>query len=146
MGILDALLKNPQMIGNVAEFASSNPQLAKAAMSLLSSGDSSVGGSGGIAGLLGSLQSSGLGDIVESWLGSGDNKAINPDQIKSALGSDTLSQFARKAGIDSENDASTILAGLLPGVVDKLSPDGKLPDAGGLDDLLGGLMGALGKR
>lgn len=56
-----------------------------------------------------------------------------------------LEQFASKAGIGSCNDASTVLAGLLPGLVDKLSPDGKLPDAGGLDGLIGGLLGSLGK-
>lgn len=144
MGILDSLLKNPEVLGNVADFVSSNPQLAKAAMSLFSSSDASVGGAGGIGGLLESLQAEGLGDIVQSWLGGGDNKAISPDQVRSALGPDTLAQFAEKAGIGADSEASTVLAGLLPTLVDKLSPEGKLPDGGGLDDMLGGLMGALG--
>lgn len=145
MGILDALLKKPQMIANVAEFASQNPDLAKAAMSLLSSRDTSVGGSDGLAGIIGALKTNGLDDIVSSWLGSGANKAINPDQVKTALGNDTLKQFAQKAGIGSADDASTVLAGILPGIVDKLSPNGRLPDAKGLDGLIGGLLGSLGK-
>jgi uncharacterized protein YidB (DUF937 family) len=145
MGILDTLIKNPQMISNIASFASENPQLAKAAMSLFSDTDGSVGGSAGIAGLIDKLQGQGLGDIVSSWIGNSDNKAITPDQVKSALGSDAVSEFASKAGISSQNDASTVLAGLLPGLVDQLSPDGKLPDGSGLQGMLGGILGALNR-
>jgi uncharacterized protein YidB (DUF937 family) len=58
------------------------------------------------------------------------------------LGDDQISAFAEKAGV-SGSEASTLLAGLLPQIVDKLSPEGQLPDAGGLDSMLGGLMGAL---
>jgi uncharacterized protein YidB (DUF937 family) len=145
MGILDALMKNPEMIGNVAKFASENPEIAKAAMSLLSSGEGTVGGSGGLAGVVGALQSNGLGDAVASWLGSEDNKAVSPQKIESALGSDTLASFADKAGV-SGSEASTLLAGMLPQLVDKLSPDGKLPDSGGLENMLGGLLGSLGNQ
>ena len=70
MGMLDAFLKNPKMIGDVAKFAKDNPQVAKAAMGLLSSS----GGSGGLGGVLGALQSKGLGDLVSSWVGTGANK------------------------------------------------------------------------
>ena len=142
MGILDALIKNPQMIGDVAKFASDNPQVAKAALSFLSSGSGSGGGLGRV---VGALQSGGLGDAVSSWLGSGDNVAVAPEQLKSALGDDNISKFAEQAGV-SGSEASAVLAGLLPQIVDKLSPDGQLPDSGGLDSLLGGLMGALGKN
>lgn len=142
MGILDALTKNPDLLASVGDFASANPDIAKAAMSLFSTSDTSVGGSGGLGGILGALQSSGLDDIVASWVGSGDNKAIEPAQLAGALDSDTLAQFAQKAGV-SGSEASTLLAGLLPSLVDKLTPDGRLPDAGGLDSMIGGLLGAL---
>lgn len=142
MGILDSLFKNPEMISNVTKFASENPKIAKAAMGFLSSGSGSGGGLGSI---LNDLQSGGLGDQVSSWLGSGDNKAVSPDKLTEALGSERVSQFAKEAGV-SGSEASTLLAGMLPGLVDKLSPDGKLPDAGGLDSLLSGLMGAVGKK
>jgi uncharacterized protein YidB (DUF937 family) len=134
--MLDTLMKNPQMIGDVAKFAKDNPQIAKAAMGLLSSS----GGSGGLGSVLGALQSKGMGDVVSSWIGTGANKAISPDQVKSALGSDQIAQFAKQAGV-SGNEASTTLAGLLPGLVDKLSPDGKLPDSQGLESMLGKLIG-----
>lgn len=139
MGIFDALLKNPEMIGDIAKFAGDNPEVAKAAMSFFSSGD---GSSGGLGNIVGALQSGGLGDTVSSWLGSGDNIAVAPKDLQAALGDDAISQFAEKAGV-SGGEASALLAGILPQVVDKLSPDGKLPDKGGLDSLLGGLIGSL---
>jgi len=139
MGILDALIKNPELIGDVAKFSADNPDIAKAAMSFLSS---SEGSGGGLGEIVGALQSAGLADTVSSWLGSGDNVAVGPEQLKSALGSDKIAQFAEQAGV-SGTEASAVLAGILPQIVDKLSPDGQLPDRGGLDSMLGGLMGAL---
>jgi uncharacterized protein YidB (DUF937 family) len=142
MGLLDSVLKNPDMVGNLARLAGDNPQLAEAAMSLLSSREGTPGGTAGLAGIVGALQGSGLDDIVSSWLGGGENKAISPQQVESALGSDTLGQFAKQAGIDS-GQASSLLAGLLPQAIDKLSPDGKLPDMSGIESQLGGLLGSL---
>lgn len=141
MGMLDALLKNPDMMGDVAKFAMENPEIAKAAMSFLSS---SEGSGGGLGDIVGSLQSGGLGDVVESWLGGGDNLAVAPEQLASALGPEKISSFADQAGI-SGSEAGALLAGLLPQVVDKLSPEGQLPDSGGLDSMLGGLMGSIAK-
>jgi uncharacterized protein YidB (DUF937 family) len=139
MGLLDALMKNPEMLGDVAKFAADNPEISKAAMSFFSSGG---GSGGGLDSIVGALQSGGLGDAVSSWLGSGDNKAVAPQDLQAALGDDTISQFARQAGV-SGSEASALLAGILPQVVDKLSPDGQLPDKGGLDSMLSGLMGSL---
>lgn len=139
MGMLDALLKNPQMIGDVAKFAKDNPELAKAAMSFLSSSGGSSGGSGGLAGVLGALQSGGLSDVVSSWVGTGANKSISPDQLQKALGSDRVQQFAKQAGV-SGAEASSALAAMLPGLVDKLSPGGKLPDTSGLEGMIGKLL------
>lgn len=142
MGMLDALMKNPQLIGDVAKFAADNPQIAKAAMSLLGSGRD---GNDGLADIVGSLRSGGLGDVVASWLGNGDNKAVAPQELRSALGDERIAKFADQAGI-SGTEASALLAGILPQLVDKLTPDGQLPDAGGLNSMLNGLMGALKNR
>jgi uncharacterized protein YidB (DUF937 family) len=144
MGILDSLMKNPQMLGDVAMFASDNPQIAKAAMSFLSSsGGGGATGSAGLGGVLSALQSGGLGDVVSSWVGTGANKAISPAQVRAALGSEKVSQFAKQAGVNP-SEASSALAAMLPQLVDKLSPDGKLPDAQGLDGLIGKLLGGRG--
>ena len=137
MGMLDALVKNPQMIGDVAKFASENPQIAKAAMSMLGSSES---GGAGLGRVLGALQSKGLGDVVSSWVSTGANKSISPEQVQSALGQEKISQFAQQAGV-SGTDASAALAGMLPGLVDKLTPDGKLPDAKGLESMIGQFLG-----
>lgn len=102
------------------------------------------GGQGGGAGLIGQLQSSGLGDQVQSWLGGGDNKPVAPEALEKAIGSDAVDKLAQQAGM-SHDEARDGLAQVLPQVVDKISPDGKLPDAGGLGDLLGGFLGG-GKK
>ncbi len=139
MGMLDAVLNNPEMLGDIAKFASENPEVTKAAMEFFSSGN---GSGSGLNDLVSSLQSGGLGDAVASWLGSGENASVAPEQLRSALGDDTISRFAEKAGV-SGSEASSLLASMLPQVVDKLSPDGQLPDADGLGNMLGGLLGKL---
>lgn len=83
--------------------------------------------SGGIGGLLQSFQEKGLGDTVSSWIGNGENLPISADQIQSVLGSDTVQNLASQFGI-SGDELSSMLSQHLPGLVDKLTPDGKLPD------------------
>jgi len=85
----------------------------------------------GLAGLLSQFQSKGLGDTVASWVGTGSNLPISKEQIGAVLGNDQVASIAKSLGI-SPADASNALAGALPQVVDKLTPDGKLPS----DDLL----------
>jgi uncharacterized protein YidB (DUF937 family) len=140
MGLLDSLMKNSGILENLGKLGGESPQLAQAAMSLFSSNDSSVGGSGGLGGILNALKGQGLEDVVSSWLGGGANKAVSPSQLESALGSDTIAQFASKAGIGGA-EASTVLAGLLPQLVDNLSPKGDLPDAGSMEGLLKKVLG-----
>jgi uncharacterized protein YidB (DUF937 family) len=138
MGMLDSLIKNPEMLGDIAKFATDNPEIASAAMKMLSSSE------GGLGGIVESLNAGDLGDVVSSWLGSGDNKTVDASKLADALGTDKLAKLAQQAGV-SGSEASTMLASVLPQLVDKLSPDGKLPDAGSLDSMLGGLLGSLGK-
>ena len=81
---------------------------------------------GGLGGLLQSFQNKGLGDVVSSWVGTGPNQPISPDQVHSALGADTISEIASKLGI-SPQTASSGLSQLLPQMVDKLTPNGQVP-------------------
>ena len=78
---------------------------------------------------------------MASWLGSGSNQAVSPSQLQSALGDQTVSQFANKAGIDT-GAALTALAGMLPQLVDSLSPDGSLPESNQLESLLSKALSA----
>lgn len=99
---------------------------------------------GGLGGLVDRFHQNGMGDIVSSWIGKGQNLPITADQIASVLGSGTLGNIASQLGIDPAQ-ASGQLAQMLPGLIDKLTPHGTLPE-GGLghaDDLVGMLGGLL---
>lgn len=96
---------------------------------------------GGLQGLLGKLNESGLGEQAASWVGRGQNLPISADQIQALLGSDTLKSLASQAGLGHQ-EAAGGLASLLPQVVDKLTPEGQVPQ--GEPDLLSTLKGLLG--
>ncbi len=91
--------------------------------------------------LVSGLSSNGLGDIVGSWLGAGENTAISGDQITDLLGSDKISEFASSLGL-SVDSAKGALADALPQVVDQAtSGEGSI-----VEDLLaqvGGTSGAM---
>ena len=143
MGMLDDLMKKAGgggELGALAAAAASNPQLVQAAISLLSAKDTSVGGSGGLGGLIQAFQKQGMGDAVGSWVGSGPNQPVSPDQVASALGPDTLNQFATKAGIGT-GEAGSVLAGLLPMLVNQITPQGQPPQGPALEGALGSLLG-----
>ena len=86
---------------------------------------------GGLDGLVQSFQQKGLGGEVSSWIGSGQNMPITADQITHVLGSETVKNLAAKAGI-STDQAGSQLASFLPGLIDKLTPNGHTGDAGSL--------------
>jgi len=141
MGLLDELMKNaPAIAGQLAK----NPQLLAAALSLLSSKQGSVGGTGGLGALVGAFQQKGMGDMMSSWISKGPNPPVSASQLQDVLGTDVLGQFAKKAGVPS-GDAGSVLAGLLPSLIDQLTPDGQLPQGNSLEGTIGSLLGALGR-
>lgn len=95
---------------------------------LLQVAEQALNGQGGLNGLLGQLQQSGLGDQVASWLGNGQNLPVSADQIRSALSSQQLAGLASSLGINMDQVAS-VLAQHLPGAVDAASPNGVLAKA-----------------
>ena len=98
---------------------------------------------GGLGGLIQAFQKNGLGDIVNSWVGTGKNLPISPEQIHQGLGGDLLKQLASQAGLSTEA-AGGQLANLLPGLIDKLTPGGKIPDSTLIEQGLTLLRGKLG--
>src|SRR5215475_8697514 len=82
--------------------------------------------SGGLNDLLKQLQQNGQGDVANSWVGSGQNKAIAPKDLASALGADRINALMAYSGMSRE-DMLTGLSKHLPNVVDKLTPEGRLP-------------------
>ena len=104
-----------------------------------------VGGEGGLQGLLGQLQSSGLADQVGSWVGTGANKDVDAEQLRGALGDEKVANLAAKSGMSVEQ-LLPLLAAALPTVIDALTPDGNVPQgdaAAGLD--IGGILEGLAK-
>ena len=97
---------------------------------------------GGLAGLLKQFQVSGLGNVADSWVGTGQNLPISAGQIQNVFGSEQIQQMAAKAGIAPE-ELSGQLANLLPQAVDKATPDGNVPDQGTMQQRLGGLLQGL---
>ena len=100
---------------------------------------------GGVDGLIKKFQQSGLGDLAASWVGTGENKSILPEQLANLLGKDKISALAQQAGIPEAQGAS-VLSQILPAMVDKLTPDGTVPESSNLATwgkiLLGGVGAA----
>ena len=82
--------------------------------------------SGGLNDLLKQFQQNGQGDVAKSWIGSGPNKAISPNDLASALGADRINTLAGFSGM-SRDDLLNGLSQQLPDVIDQLTPDGRLP-------------------
>jgi len=80
---------------------------------------------GGVQGLVSEFEQQGLGGMIQSWVGTGANQPISPEQIHQTIGIDTLKQFAEKLGISPEVLAGK-LADVLPKTVDQLTPNGKI--------------------
>jgi uncharacterized protein YidB (DUF937 family) len=84
--------------------------------------------SGGLGSLLEQFKNSGLGQQADSWVGTGQNHPITPEQINAAIGHGKLAEIAQQAGLDPAQ-LSQLLAQALPTIVDKLTPGGQLPKA-----------------
>jgi len=114
----------------------------------LGGGGGSAGGGlgGGLGGLVQQFEQAGLGDVVGSWIGTGQNMPISADQLGSVLGPDVLAQLARQVGM-SQGEVGGQLSDLLPQLVDKLTPNGQLSDVNdtGLGDL-GSVLERFSKR
>lgn len=136
MGLLD------QVVGALAggQAGGANP-LLQIVMQLLNNPQT-----GGLGGLLQAFQRGGLGNVADSWVSTGQNLPISPEQLEAVLGGGQMQDIAAQLGITPQQ-ASGSLADLLPQVIDQLTPDGQLPQEGdmlaqGLEMLKkGGLFG-----
>ena len=163
MGLFDSIAGN--VLGSVlGGNQDGNNPLASVIGSVMS-GKADLGGSmsavlnqaGGLEGLKQKAEQMGLGSMVGSWIGTGENQPISGDQAVSLLGQDTVQQMAQKFGIDL-GQAGPLIATVLPLIIDKLTPKGAvepgasqgagleqaiggLMSGGGLASILGGLMG-----
>lgn len=139
MGLLDMVTG---ALGGGAGGSGGNPLLG-IVMQMLTKGGQ--GGGGGLADLAKAFQDKGMGDQMASWVSTGQNLPISPEQIKNVLGGGQLGQIASQLGVN-ENEAAGGLADMLPQVIDKLTPNGQMPQsddlmAKGLELLKGKLFG-----
>ncbi len=98
---------------------------------------------GGFAGFLDRFRTAGLGEAVNSWIGNGNNLSISNEQVETALGTDTINLMAQQAGADVETTKSA-LGTMIPGVVDRLTPEGAIPTEDDLLSRIGGFLSGVG--
>lgn len=128
MGILDSLLDTAMSSLNGGD--GQQNQAMKLVMHLVQQNGGNIGG------LLSQLQKGGLGDVLQSWIGSNSNESVSASAIENALGGH-LGQAAQAVGIDTQQ-ASGLLAQYLPQIIDTMTPNGQASDADGfgLDDVV----------
>ncbi len=133
MGIFDELLgaAGPLMRGQGAATSS----LAGSLLGML-------GGSGGLAGLVQAFEQAGMGNVVGSWVSTGQNLPVTAQQIQQALGPQ-VQQIAQQHGMGPDA-VSAALSQVLPGLVDHLTPTGQLPSGNALEQSLASLRSQLG--
>lgn len=104
------------------------------------------GSQGGLGGLVSKFEQAGMGDVIGSWIGKGENAPISGNQLNDVLGSDTISNIASKLGINASTLLPMLVA-VLPQLINQLTPHGKAPEEGlgNHDDLLSSLSGLLQK-
>jgi uncharacterized protein YidB (DUF937 family) len=117
MSLMDSLSQMASQFGGKDSGAASH------VMDLINSPDV-----GGVSGLVSKFHQNGLGDVVNSWVSNGDNQKIAADHIEKVLGPDKVAAIAGKLGMSPE-DAKAKLATMLPQIVDKLTPAGKVASA-----------------
>ena len=156
MGLLDSVLG--AVLGGGGGQNSGQAALVNAVVQLVlnkgGGAGGAVGAGRGLGGLIGALTQGGLGQVASSWVGTGQNQPVSADQITQALGSSSsgssgssgsssgvgsiLAQLAQQAGM-SHGDAASSLSQILPGLVDKLTPNGQVPQQSSLEEMLGSL-------
>jgi len=128
MGLMDDLLKTG-MSAMMGAGGQQQSGMAEGILELLG-GSKSGGLASGLGGMVQMFTQKGMGDVVSSWVGTGQNMPISADQIRNVLGSDLVSSLASKAGV-APDMAGSMISQLLPMIVDKLTPEGKIPEGGG---------------
>ncbi len=125
MGLLDQLTgKLAQSLGGEANLNN----LLEHAMGIINNP-----ATGGLTGIIDAFKSKGLGDLVASWVSTGKNLPVSAEQILQVLGPEKIGQIAQKAGMSGEA-LSQQLSVYLPQIIDKLTPNGEMPNASVLED------------
>ena len=116
MSIFDSL---KAVAAQAVEMIEKNPQIIEGIQKI-------VADNGGVSGLVQKFKDKSFSDVASSWIGKGENASIGADDLIQVLGKDSISELAEKVGMDPKTTAG-IMSGLLPVVIDQLSPDGNEP-------------------
>jgi uncharacterized protein YidB (DUF937 family) len=137
MGMLDGLLGSLMggMTGDGTGGRQQSP-LVQIALQLMQQ-------NGGLSGLLAKFQQAGYGAQADSWVSTGQNQPISADVLSQVLGHGQLGQIAQQLGI-SHGDAAGGLASMLPQMIDKMTPNGQIPDDHG--DMVAQALAILTKK
>lgn len=140
MGLLDSVLgsvlggaRQQQPVG-----AGALIQIVAGMLANSGQGGAAPGSAGGLGGLVEQFQRGGLGDVMNSWIGTGPNQPVSPDQLGGVLGDDLLGQLTQQTGMNP-GDLLGQLSQMLPQMVDQATPEGRIPE-GGLGDI-GAILG-----
>ena len=131
MGLLDGLAGN--LMGNALGSLEGRNSAVSSIIQMIQNQP------GGIAGLAEKFQQGGLGNLVQSWIGTGQNLPVTGNQIQDVVGSDAINDVAQKLGVPPET-ASAHLAELLPQIVNQLTPNGQVPAQNDLLSMGAGLL------
>lgn len=141
MGLLDGLAG--QVLGSMLGGGNQGAQSGQGAGQLIQLVLSMIQNQpGGLGGLLQQFQKAGLGEQASSWVGPGANMPIDGDQLSAALGPGALGDIASQLGL-SQGQASGALAGILPQLIDQLTPHGQVTEQHNSLDGLAALAGKL---
>jgi uncharacterized protein YidB (DUF937 family) len=147
MGLLDSLIGAVSGgmggQGGAGDAGGTQGALLNAVIGMLANGQGQGGGAGGLGDLIGKFTQNGMGDVISSWVGHGQNAPISGDQLSSVLGADTIGNIAAKLGM-SHGDVAGQLSQVLPQMIDRLTPHGQAPAGGlgGISDILAQLTQA----
>jgi uncharacterized protein YidB (DUF937 family) len=150
---MDDLVGALSHLGDAGSAGQGGATTAQAPAATIAGLSSAIGAEGGIDPILDKLRSAGYGQQVDSWISTGDNQTIPPEQLGAALGDDQVQALSANSGI-SISSLLPLLAAFLPTIVNMLTPKGETP-AGGVNEaaakagpdlggLLGGVLGGLG--
>ncbi|HZW12244.1 MAG TPA: YidB family protein [Noviherbaspirillum sp.] len=124
MGLLDRALDMLDS-NNPLPMMDSRAKLLQTALSLIANN----GRAGGLPSLVDRFQRAGLGNIISSWIGTGTNAPITGPQLRQTLGDEQIQQISDETGLP-QDEAADQLSGMLPDLVDRLTPDGHIPQGG----------------
>lgn len=125
MGLFDEIVKN--VSGSLSADDKNKNQLLSMVVNMINDPKA-----GGLSGMVEKFSKHGFGDLVNSWVGTGENKAVSGKQITEVLGQAKIQQMANDTGTSTDS-VSKGLASLLPQIIDRLTPEGKVTEGGLLD-------------